>query len=191
MDVPTRNQLLDVAQRLIQTRGFHGFSYRDLATEVGISTASVHYHFPTKAELGVALVRGYREMIAHALSEAVATSRTLPGQLERLTARLYSDALSDGARICLCAALAGEHGGLPSAVQEELRELIATSEEGIAGLLRAGQSRGELSAHADPLSLARLWYCALQGALVIARASRAQTLAEVSSVLTRLTFSQK
>lgn len=189
-DIKTR--LLDVAQRLIQTRGFHGFSYRDLAAEVGITTASIHYHFPTKADLGVALVRRYREMIVGAVVEAAAGAPTLPGQLERLTTRLFGGALKDdrGARVCLCAALAGEHGGLPAAVQTELRELIESSETGIADLLRAGQSRGELPAGADPLMLARLWYSTLQGALIVARASRPQTLAEVSTALLRLTFAR-
>lgn len=188
-DIKTR--LLDAAQRLIQTRGFHGFSYRDLASGVGITTASIHYHFPTKADLGVALVRRYRETIERMTTEAGAGAPDLPGQLEWLTARLYADALADGdsARICLCAALAGEHGGLPVAMQAELRELIERSEAGIAALLRAGQARGELPPSADPVALGRLWYSTLQGALIIARASRPQTLAEVSASLMRLTFS--
>lgn len=190
MATDIKSRLLDAAQRLVQTRGFHGFAYRDLALEVGITTASIHYHFPTKADLGVALVRRYREMIARVTAEAVARRATLPGQLEHLTAHLFADALADdgGARVCLCAALAGEHGGLPPAVQAELRALIEGSEAGIAALLRAGLERGELPAGVDPLALARLWYSTLQGALVIARASRPETLAEVSTTLMRLTF---
>jgi TetR/AcrR family transcriptional repressor of nem operon len=35
----TSDQVLDVAERLVQTRGFNGFSY-------AVRTASLHYHFP-------------------------------------------------------------------------------------------------------------------------------------------------
>jgi TetR/AcrR family transcriptional repressor of nem operon len=47
---------LDIAEQLVQTRGFNGFSYADIAAEIGISKASLHYHFPTKAMLGERLI---------------------------------------------------------------------------------------------------------------------------------------
>ncbi|HEY1566924.1 MAG TPA: helix-turn-helix domain-containing protein, partial [Solirubrobacteraceae bacterium] len=52
----TRTRILDTAERLVQTRGFNGFSYADVATELGVTKASLHYHFPGKAELGEALI---------------------------------------------------------------------------------------------------------------------------------------
>jgi TetR/AcrR family transcriptional repressor of nem operon len=55
----TRGRILDTAERLVQTRGFNGFSYADVATELGVTKASLHYHFPGKAELGEALVARY------------------------------------------------------------------------------------------------------------------------------------
>src|SRR5215211_135610 len=48
----TADRILDLAERLVQTRGFNGFSYADIASELGLTKASLHYHFPTKAELG-------------------------------------------------------------------------------------------------------------------------------------------
>ena len=58
----TRTQLLDVAQRLVQARSYNAFSFKDLAAEIGIRTASIHYHFRTKGDLGVALMQRYIEM---------------------------------------------------------------------------------------------------------------------------------
>src|SRR5579862_1588267 len=55
----TRDRILDIAQRLIQSRGYNAFSFDDLAEELDIRTASIHYHFPTKADLGIALLRRY------------------------------------------------------------------------------------------------------------------------------------
>ena len=57
----TRTRILDIAERLAQTRGFNGFSYADIAAELNVSTASLHYHFAGKAELGRALIARYAE----------------------------------------------------------------------------------------------------------------------------------
>jgi TetR/AcrR family transcriptional regulator, transcriptional repressor for nem operon len=47
----TKAEIIDAARRLIETRGCNGFSVRDVSEEVGITTASLHYHFPTKGGL--------------------------------------------------------------------------------------------------------------------------------------------
>src|SRR5437868_14763576 len=64
----TAERILDIAQRLVQTRGFNNFSYADIAGELGITKASLHYHFPGKAELGHALVVRYGERFFEALA---------------------------------------------------------------------------------------------------------------------------
>jgi len=48
----TAERILDIAQDLIQRRGFNAFSYHDIAAPMGIRKASIHYHFPSKADLG-------------------------------------------------------------------------------------------------------------------------------------------
>ena len=58
---PTAQKILTIAQQNVQTKGFNGFSYQDLAQEIGIKTSSIHYHFPTKDDLALALVTAYRE----------------------------------------------------------------------------------------------------------------------------------
>lgn len=58
----TAAKILTVAQDLLQRKGFNGFSYRDLAAEIGIKTSSIHYHFPTKDDLALNLVRNYRQI---------------------------------------------------------------------------------------------------------------------------------
>ena len=65
----TSERILDIAERLVQTRGFSNFSYADIASELGITTASLHYHFPGKAELGQALITRYAQRFSQALSQ--------------------------------------------------------------------------------------------------------------------------
>ena len=57
----TRTSLLDSAEQAVRQRGYNGFSYADLAREIGIRKASIHHHFPTKADLGLALIERYNQ----------------------------------------------------------------------------------------------------------------------------------
>src|SRR6195952_1496346 len=68
----TRGDLLFEAEVLIRSRGYSGFSYADLADAVGIRKASIHHHFPTKADLAVALVAAYDERYDGALQQIIA-----------------------------------------------------------------------------------------------------------------------
>ena len=69
-------RLLDLAQEFIQTCGYNAFSYRDLAEATGITTASIHYHFRTKSDLGQAVVVRHRERLIAYLAHVVAASPT-------------------------------------------------------------------------------------------------------------------
>jgi len=190
MSVDIKTQLLDAAQLLVQTRGHNGYSYRDLAEQVGIRTASIHYHFPTKTDMAVALVRRYRDVIADAMAKIAVEKTSLADRLDGVAA-VYRHCLKSEGRICVAAALAGEFASLPKEVQAELGRLITDSQGWIDRFLTEGLMRGEIASTSDPAALARLWYAALQGALVMARATEGNGLAEVANVLKKLTLTQK
>ena len=59
----TANLILDVAEQLVQVRGFNAFSYADVAGELELTNAALHYHFPSKSELGEALIARYCDPI--------------------------------------------------------------------------------------------------------------------------------
>src|ERR1700676_2907376 len=94
----TAQRILDVAERLAQTRGFNGFSYADIAAELGMTKASLHYHFAAKADLGCALIVGYGRRFEAALAEIA--SANLQVTLCRYV-QLYEDVLVRD-RMCLC-----------------------------------------------------------------------------------------
>ena len=87
-----RTQILDVAERLAQTRGFNGFSYADIAAELGITKASLHYHFPSKADLGRALIERYAASFAAALADIARSGEPAPAQLGALRGHLLRGA---------------------------------------------------------------------------------------------------
>src|SRR5262249_48403526 len=159
--------VLNVAERLIQTRGFNGFSYADVAEEVGITKASLHYHFPTKADLGLSLVQRYQETFEEALAGLLhggGDTRTL---LEGY-AELYRSVLRKD-RMCLCGMLAAEHSTLPGPMQRALQAFFDANERWLAGVLEAGRRRGDLKLQGTAREEARLLVAGLEGALLVAR----------------------
>src|SRR3954463_2914532 len=100
---------------MLQVRGYNGFSYGDIATELGITRAALHYHFTGKAELGQALIERYASRFAAALDSLDATVSDAPAKL-RGYVDLYTDVVSDN-RMCLCGMLAAEHRTLPDPLQ--------------------------------------------------------------------------
>ena len=163
----TPGHVLDVAERLIQTRGFNGFSYADVAAEVGITKASLHYHFPTKGDLGLILVQRYQETFEAALADLLRDGGDTRTLLEGY-AELYRSVLRKD-RMCLCGMLAAEHSTLPGPMQRALQVFFDANERWLAGVLEAGRRKGELSLAGTAREEARLLVAGLEGALLVAR----------------------
>jgi TetR/AcrR family transcriptional repressor of nem operon len=163
----TAARILDAAERLVQLRGFNGFSYADVASELNITKASLHYHFPSKAELGEALIVRYGERFAAAL----ATIDTAPTEAHAKLlayADLYASVL-EGHRMCLCGMLAAEYQTLPGAMQRAVIAFFEQNEAWLAHVLQQGKRRGDLRFTGSARELARAILSALEGALLTAR----------------------
>ncbi|WP_295819144.1 TetR/AcrR family transcriptional regulator [uncultured Deinococcus sp.] len=167
---PTRDRILDVAQRLTQERGFNAFSYLDIGTQLGIRNASIHYHFPSKAELGLALVRRYREWLQDILTELDAE----PSPRRRLDRYVdsYREVVHDDGRICLCTVLTAEDAALPAGMREEIQAFFDLNERWLGGVLQAGIAAGELRVTGARELAAASLLATLEGAMLLARAAR-------------------
>jgi TetR/AcrR family transcriptional repressor of nem operon len=163
----TAQRILDVAERLVQTRGFNGFSYADISAELGITKASLHYHFSTKANLGAALVARYARGFASALEEIDRSGSDARAKLRRYAA-LYSDVLSQD-RMCLCGMLAADYSTLPGTMREGVKDFFDLNESWLAGVLAQGRRRRVLRFAGAPLEVARLLLGSLEGAMLVAR----------------------
>jgi TetR/AcrR family transcriptional repressor of nem operon len=166
----TADAVLDSAERLVQTRGFNGFSYADVAGEVGITTASLHYHFPGKADLGRALVERYTANFQAALAGIAARETRASARLEAY-AEIYREVLAAD-RMCLCGMLAAEYRTLPASVQRAIREFLRANEAWLVDVLERGREDGDLAFPGGALDAARAWTSALEGALLLARPYR-------------------
>ena len=163
----TAERILDIAERLVQTRGFNNFSYADIATELGITTASLHYHFPGKAELGQALITRYAERFAEALSQI---DRDLPDAHGRLEAyaRLYADVLH-GKRMCMCGILAAEYQTLPKPMRTEVIRFFDDNQRWLAEVLTQGRADQSVAFSGSPDDVAQGILSTLEGAMLVAR----------------------
>ncbi len=163
----TRTRILDVAERLVQTRGFNGFSYADIAAELAITKASLHHHFPSKAGLGEALIARYAERFASALAAIDADTSTASAKLDAY-ASLYADVLREG-RMCLCGMLAAEYATLPSPIQGAVVAFLDENEDWLEHVLEQGRSDRSLRLSGTARQTARSILSGLEGAMLVAR----------------------
>jgi TetR/AcrR family transcriptional repressor of nem operon len=163
----TRSRILDVAERLVQIRGFNGFSYADVAAELSVTKASLHYHFPSKAELGEALIARYAERFSHALAAIDANLMLAPDKLDAY-ANLYAEVLRRE-RMCLCGMLAAEYQTLPNPIRNAVVAFLNDNEAWLALVLEHGRGDGSLRFSNTAADTARSIVSGLEGAMLVAR----------------------
>ncbi len=163
----TAGQILDAAEELLQRRGFNAFSYHHIAVRLGIRHAAVHYHYPVKADLGVALIRRYRERFGQWCAKA----DTLRDDGERVQEyfRRFLGFLDDGGRCCPGGVLATEFESLPEAMREEARGLAREHYDWLTVILQRGRDAGVFRFGGRAADRAAAISAALQGGLQIAR----------------------
>ncbi|MGW4774586.1 TetR/AcrR family transcriptional regulator [Nocardia sp. NPDC004278] len=164
-DSSTRSHILDAAERLVQSRGFNGFSYADIAAELSISKPALHYHFPGKAELGLALIRRYERRFFEALSAV--DEQSAPERLEYY-ASLYLGVLREQ-RMCLCGMLAAEYTTLSGPMQRAVIHFFDRNEAWLAEVLTQGRREGTLTFAESPHERAHVIIGSLEGAMLVSR----------------------
>jgi TetR/AcrR family transcriptional regulator, transcriptional repressor for nem operon len=165
--VHTSQQILDIAQRLVQTRGFNAFSYADIARVLSVSKASLHYHFASKAELGVKLIKRYEDGMERTLSEIDANGGGAAAKLRRYV-DIYAKVLADE-RMCLCGMLAAEFATLPKAMQAALESFFQLNERWLIGVLNEGRASGVLGFEGPAAEASKFIVDSLEGSMLMAR----------------------
>jgi TetR/AcrR family transcriptional repressor of nem operon len=163
----TAQRILDIAERLMQVRGYNGFSYADIAAAMGLTKASLHYHFPSKAELGRRLMERYTENFLAALAKIDANSATAGEKLQGYVL-IYSDVLANN-RMCLCGMLAAEYATLPKSVKSEVTRFFDANEAWLTTVLEHGRRSAGLKIAGPSRETARLIIATLEGAMMVAR----------------------
>lgn len=130
--------IMDAAERRMRRGGFNGFSFRELAEDVGIKSSSVHYHFPTKENLAAAVIRRYREYVEVLIDRRL----RLGSNPVHVWVRAFRETLRSEDQMCPATVLAASSLDLPTELGEEV---AAFFEMCISKLIASGETKADAS----------------------------------------------
>ena len=152
----TRETIMTVAKAMVQARGYNALSFREIAKDIGIKSASIHYHFPTKGDLGAALAKRYTDDAVGYFEQLLAEPLDLEARFQRYIAVFRAALLNDN-RMCLYGIMAAEYGDLPPEVRAAVDGFSAANVRWLAPVLGADEAR------------ALAVFAAIEGAQLVAR----------------------
>jgi TetR/AcrR family transcriptional repressor of nem operon len=167
---PKAQEIAARARALLTAGGYHSFSYADLAAQVKITKASIHHHFPSKAQLVKAVVVQHREQMMQGLALLESRIADPEAALEAYAAHWAECIRASAPPFCISAMLATELPTLPEEVAVEVRAHFEGLCKWIESVLRKGVRLGQFELQGDAGSAARSLMAAVHGAMLVARA---------------------
>ena len=164
----TASRILDVAERLVQLRGYNAFSYADVAAELGLTKAALHYHFASKAALGIALINRYTSRFFGTLADVDSHGPTAAARVAGYT-ELYARVLRQH-RMCLCGMLAADYLTLPEPMRAAVIAFFNRNEAWMTSVLEKGVEDGSLRLNETAADAASALVGAIEGLMLVARA---------------------
>jgi TetR/AcrR family transcriptional repressor of nem operon len=164
-------QILEVAENFTQTKGYNAFSYRDIAEQVGVKTSSIHYYFPTKADLGQAVVKKHIEALCDELEQLILTKNfSCQKKLELFIDGIVTKTYLSNQKMCLGGMLASDVLTLPDIIQKEVRVFFNRLEDWLKRLLLEACNKKEFCLEKKAIaSETQLILSLLEGSLLLAR----------------------
>jgi TetR/AcrR family transcriptional regulator, transcriptional repressor for nem operon len=166
----TRTALLESAERAARQRGFDAFSYADLARDVGIRKASIHHHFPKKADLALDLLERYASTFMDTLTQIEETGTSGTDKLSAYL-DLYRDAVDGGTQLCLCVAFSAGRANLPDPVLRRLNQFHEDSAAWLKRVFIEAETDGSIPGLSDPAAEAHATLALMEGAQLLSRAA--------------------
>lgn len=162
----TRDKIIDTTRRLIQTRAYHGFSFQDIADNVGIKKASLYHHFKSKDDVAIEVLRSSIEAIEAELGKSA--EKPASQRLEKYLA-MTRTIQGAGERMCPGCSFAAILDAVSPAVQSEVQRFIQFHLDWLEQILREGREAGEFHYERPAKVEAEYLFSSIQGAITIAR----------------------
>jgi TetR/AcrR family transcriptional regulator, transcriptional repressor for nem operon len=162
----TRQRIMTAARLTVQDRGYGGLSFRELAKDVGIKSASIHHYFPTKGELGGALAERYTSDFAEYLDGLLGEGLDQETCIRKYT-DVFRNTLLNENRMCLGGIMAAEHKELPVEVRAEVVKFSEMNVRWLIKVLSLGKSARVVTKATQRRALAI--FAAIEGAQLVAR----------------------
>jgi TetR/AcrR family transcriptional regulator, transcriptional repressor for nem operon len=165
----TRERILDSAQRLTQTRSFHGFSFQDVADEIGIRKASLYHHFESKDDVAVAMLQRAADWVS-------AQFKKVEDREPRERLEAYFDFFRQihgkGERMCPGGSFAADFDAVSSPVQASLHRFAKMHVDWLEEVVRDGVEQGQFTiGNQRPRDVAAQIFASVEGALLVGRLS--------------------
>jgi len=165
----SKRTIMNMAEALLQDKGFNGFSYAHIATELGVKNAAIHYHFPSKEDLARAVIQRYRDRFQLWINNARIKDLSPEKKLDWFFS-IYSDMRADEGKVCLVGSLEAEYNSIPEGLQAEVEGLHTELLKWLEAALSEGREAGVFQFNGEPANKAALILSSVQGALQMARA---------------------
>ncbi len=165
----SKRTILNLAESLLQDKGFNGFSYAHISSELGVKNAAIHYHYPTKEALGCAVVKRYRDRFQLWINNARVKDLSSKEKLDWFFS-IYTDTRADEGKVCLVGSMEAEFNSIPKELQSEVTALHKELLVWLQTMLAEGRDAGAFNFNGEPANKAALIHSSLQGGLQMARA---------------------
>ncbi len=161
----TRETIIQLGDQLIRSKGFNAFSFYDISEKMKIKNASVHYHFPTKTDLGISILEAHRQKL-HSLIESTSTK----GPVDKLNSFLliYTTIKSEG-HVCLVGSLATDLNTVDLKIANELKTFADEILNWVTTILDEGKTSGVFSFQCSPRTKALMVITNMLAALQLSR----------------------
>jgi len=180
----TKKLILDIAEDLLLDRGYNGFSYKDISTSLNIKNASIHYHFPAKTDLGVAIIRRATKRFERWAGYIAGRDLPYSKKLDEFFL-LFKRFVNQNQQICLGGALETDFKTLPEEMQEETRLFISGTLSWLENFLAQGREKGDFNFPGTAKDQALLMIACVQGVIQIVRVTTPSSFDEAVKQIKR------
>ena len=180
----TKKLILDIAEDLFLDRGYNGFSYKDIAARLNIKNASIHYHFPAKTDLGVAIIQRATKRFERWAGYIDGKDLPYSKKLDKFFL-LFKRFVEQNQQICLGGALETDFKTLPEEMQEETRLFISGTLSWLENFLAQGRKKGDFNFSGNAKDQALLMIACVQGVIQIVRVTTPSSFDETVKQIKR------
>src|SRR5258706_7886201 len=144
----TQRAILDLAESMLQDKGFNGFSYAHIAAELNVKNAAIHYHFPSKEELGWSVIRRYRDRFQLWVNNARVKDLSPKQKLDWFFG-IYTNTRADKGKVCLAGSLETDFNAIPDSLRHQTESLTKEMLSWLQTTLDEGREAGVFQFNGD------------------------------------------
>ncbi|NMM49734.1 TetR/AcrR family transcriptional regulator [Marinigracilibium pacificum] len=163
----TKSKIIELGDNFLRSRGFNSFSFKDISDELGLKKAAVHYHYPTKEDLGNEIIERAKTRLNSFISDVDSSDKN---EWQKLSDFLdfYAEYLKEE-HVCLIGSVGAEFYTLPDSMQSNSKQFISSALVWLTQLLELGKNKGIFQFNGEPEARALMILSNMSGGLLLAR----------------------